>query len=410
MKSFSASTIRVPGALAIAILVALAVAAGTTGCGKGSLEKGLSGPVPATPEELIAELQTEKEKVDRVSDEMMQRIEAFNASRGPGDKRLEFSEIFFSDLSPEQRDVLDQLLAEEKNPTYRNLLSRIIEDRNQIQGLQDRVLRLEQQLNDKFIIARKGDTHLTLAHDYLISEGVSEEQAKDLLNQIDLSEDLIPGFKIWYNYDKEKGTFKTYVTQGEAGQTPLAVKRAVKRKLIGERDEAVAKAQALEQTKSALEQDISQLEVDIKGLEDRRSTLEVQVADLDARNQDLQARGDRLESDLEFKRNSLFYHADSAKVLANQGVLTRFLKNLKDVKGVTFEDAVDLRQARSITFDPQAYGLKSISGLELLPGVYQEGRDYSVQVDDDGRNATLTINDPEIFKQQRVLIALRGQS
>ena len=84
-------------------------------------------------------------------------------------------------------------------------------------------------------------------------------------------------------------------------------------------------------------------------------------------------------------------------------------RNLKDVKGVSFEESVDLRQARSISFSPEAYGLKSIKGLEILPGVYQEGRDYSVQVAEDGRNATVVFNDPEIFKQQRVLISLKGE-
>lgn len=408
MKSFVGRILGTSGISTLLVLLAVLVA-GSVGCGKGSLEKGLSGPVPASPQELMAELQTEKEKIDRVSDEMMKRIDAFNQSRGPGEKKLQFSEIFYSDLSPEQRDVLDQLLAEEKTPTYKNLLAKMIEDRKTVQTLQERVLKLEQQLPDKFAIAHKGDTHYLLAHDFLMGEGVSEEKAKELLNQIDLNEDLVPGFKVWYNYNKDDDTFKTYVTQGEAGQTPLAVKRAMKRKLIGERDVAMARAAALEQTKSSLQNDVSRLETDISSLEDRKSSLEVNVADLEGRNSDLQARGDKFEADLAFKQNSVFYHADNAKTLADQGVLTKFLKNLKDVKGIAYEDAVDLRQARSITFTPQTYGLKSIKGVELLPGLYQEGRDYSIQVAEDGGNATLVFNDPEIFKQQRVLISLKGE-
>jgi hypothetical protein len=393
-----------------AMLVAGLLIAGSAGCGRGQIEQGLSGPVPSNPQELMAELQTEKQKIDHTSDEMIKRIEAFNASRGPGEKKIQFSELFYQDLSPEQRDVLDQLLQQEKNPSYKNLLTSIIDDRKTIQTLQERVLHLEQQLNDKFVIAKKGDTHYKLAHDYLTSEGVTEEQAKDLLKQIDLNEDLTPGFKVWYNYDKENGTFKTYVTQGEAGQTPLAVKRAIKRNLIGERDAAMAKATALETTKKGLEQDISRLETDVRGLEDRRSTLEVQVADLEGRNNDLQSRGDRLEADLAFRQNSLFYHADSEGSLAQQGVLTRFLKNLKDVKGISYDETLDLRQAKSISFTPEAYGLKKIRGLEIWPGVYREGRDYTVQVSEDGRTATVVINDPNVFRQQRVLIALRGET
>jgi len=407
MKSLGVKGFGVLG-LGVAFALVL-VLAGTAGC-KGQIEKGISGPVPSSPQELMAELQGEKEKIDHSSDEMMKRIEAFNAARGPNERKIQFSELFYQDLSTEQRDVLDQLLQEEKNPSYKNLLSRIIEDRKTIQTLQERVLRLEQQLDDKFAIAKRGDSHFKLAHDYLVEQGVTEEQAKSLLNQIDLNEELVPGFKVWYNYDKENGTFKTYVTQGEAGQTPLAVKRAMKRKLVGERDAAMARASALEQTKKTLEKDVARLETDVHGLEDRRSNLEVQVADLDARNANLQARGDQLDTDLQFRKNSVFYHADSEQSLASQGILTRFLKNLKDVKGISYDESLDLRQAQTISFTPGAYGLKKIRNIEVWPGVFQEGRDYSLQVSEDGGAATIVINDPNVFRQQRVLFALRGDT
>ena len=350
------------GALGLGAITLALVAVGSAACSKGELEKGLSGPVPSNSQELMAELQAQKERIDRASDDMMKRIDQFNATRSPGEKKVQFSEVFYSDLNPEQRDVLDQLLKEEKNPSYKNLLTQIVADRTKIQDLQDNVTHLEQRLNDQFVIAKKGDTHYALAHDYLINEGVSEDKAKELLSQIDLSEDILPGFKIWYNYDPEKDTFKTYVTQGDAGQTPLAVKRAVKRQLIGERDAAVAKATALEQTKAELEGDISGLRDDIKDLEDRRDNLSVQVADLEARNDQLQQHTEELSSDLESRRNSMFYHAGSEKTLAQQGVLTRFLKNLKDVKGVSFDESIDLRQAQTINFTPENYGLKSIKG------------------------------------------------
>ena len=408
----NASTVRVPRGIAPALAAALALAllAGLTACGQGSIEKGLTGPVPSNPQELMTELQTQKERIDKLSDGMMERINQFNASRGPNDRKVQFSELFYTDLSPEQRDVLDQLLQEEKSPTYKNLLSRIIEDRNTVQSLQDRVLRLEQQLPDKFIVAKKGDTHFKLAHDYLVGEGATEEASKELLNQIDLNEDLIPGFKVWYNYDKDKNTFRTYVTQGEAGQTPLAVKRALKRKLINERDTEKARADGLEQTKTQLETNIAALETDISTLTDRRTQLETEVADLERRNSDLQTRGDTLQSDLEFRQNSLFFHANTEKALAQQGILGKVLKNLRDVKGVTYERTLDLRQAQSITFTPETYGLNNISKVEMWPEIYQEGRDYTVAVSDDGMQATVTINDPQLFKQQRVLFAIRGQA
>ena len=93
-------------------------------------------------------------------------------------------------------------------------------------------------------------------------------------------------------------------------------------------------------------------------------------------------------SDLESRRNSMFYHAGSEKTLAQQGVLTRFLKNLKDVKGVSFDESIDLRQAQTINFTPENYGLKSIRGIEVWPEAFKEGRDYTVQVSEDGGQQT----------------------
>ena len=41
-----------------ALLAGALLVAGSVGCNQGALEKGLSGPVPATPQELMAELQS----------------------------------------------------------------------------------------------------------------------------------------------------------------------------------------------------------------------------------------------------------------------------------------------------------------------------------------------------------------
>ena len=393
--------VALSGALAIAGLVA---------CGQGAIDRGLTGQVPATSQELIEELQEQKERIDRTTDQMMERINAFNQKQGPQGRKVQFSELFYTDLSPEQRDILDELLETEESPSYRLLLTRIGEDRDSIQGLQEKVLHLEQRLPDKFVLVKQGDSHYNLAQSFLESQEVNEERSVELLKQIDLSEDLIPGFKVWYNYDPDQDSFRTYVTQGEAGHTPLAVKRAVKRKLVGERDVAIAQAAVLEERKTVLEEDIARLEVDVSGLENRREHLEGRVSDLVTRNSDLQSHVDRVEDDLEYKQNSVFYHANTRHALAEQGILTRFLKNLKDVQGITYDEALDFRQANSISFSPEEYGLTSIRDIELWPKGFQEGRDYTVQVSEEDGTATVVFEDPKVFKEKRVLLAIRGRT
>ena len=66
---------------------------GSVGCGKDELEKGLSGPVPSNPQALMTELQQQKERIDKASDGMLKRIDQFNASRGPSEQKITFSEI-----------------------------------------------------------------------------------------------------------------------------------------------------------------------------------------------------------------------------------------------------------------------------------------------------------------------------
>jgi chromosome segregation ATPase len=389
--------------LGAALVIAL-----LSGCSR--TDDGLSGPVPTSPEALIAELEAEKDRIDKRTDAMMERIEVFNASRAPGDRNVEFSELFYSDLAPEQRSILDELLAEEKRPSYKNLLTRIIEDRDRIKQMTDRIQYLEQRLPDNFVIVKAGQTHYDLAMEYLANEGVDAAKSRQLVDEMGLQEDLVPGFKVWFNYFKEEDKFKTYVTRGEAGQTPLAVARASKRNLIHERDVAVARATALEETKATLETDITRLMGDVHSLEDRKAELNIQVADLEARNQDLNEKGQKLSEDLSLTQNSMYYYANSQQALAEQGVLSRFMKNLKDVKGISYDESLDLRQSTSINLEAQPYGLTEIKDVAIWPEIYQAGRDYTVEVADDGQSARVEIIDKNMFKKQRVLIALSGKS
>ena len=72
------------------------------------------------------------------------------------------------------------------------------------------------------------------------------------------------------------------------------------------------------------------------------------------------------------------------------------------------DQSVNLTRQTSITLEPGAYGLEEIRSVRLLPSIYQEGRDYSVEIDADRSNARLVILDPDVFKGKEVLLALHG--
>ena len=333
------------------------------------------GPGTAsTSDELLTQLQQDRTQIDQTSDTMMKRIEMFNASRKPGERTLQFSEIFTQDLNPEQRDILDTLVQQERDISYKALLEKIIADRDAIRGLQEKVMHLEQTLPDKFVVAKRGDSHQKLAMAYLTGEAqLDEAKAKEHLKQIDQSDELLAGNQVWFFYDPQKDTFRTYVTAGDAGQTPVTVRRARTRELVKERN----------------------------AYKKERDTAHEQVASL-------QSDKSHLEDELVARQNSLFYHADSDQNLRQQGVLTSVLKRIRDVKSVSFDQSVNLSQETTITLDPRTYGLDQIRTVRLLPSIYQEGRDFSVEIESDRSSARLVILDPEVFKGKEVLLALNG--
>jgi len=381
------------------LLAAMAVVV-SIGCSQG-LNLGL-GSTPSTPEELLAQLKDHQQKIDKATEDMLTRINEFNQKRKPGERTIQFAEIFTQDFSDQQRDVLNQMISEEKDVSYKSILQQIVSDREAIQGLQEKVMHLEQSLPDQFTVAKKGDKHHDLAMNYLTNEAkLDEAKAKALLDQVDQSDELVAGNKVWFFYDSGRDTFRTYITQGEAGRTPLAVRRAMKRKLIGERDTAItqrdeaatARDEAV-RTVNDLQQLKTGLESDIAVLQENKAALESSVA--------------RLSADLSFRQNSMFYHAANVQELKGQGVLSGVLKRVQDVKPVNYDTALDLREANTITLAPAAYGLDRIVKVRMLPNIFQEGRDYRIETSEGSGVAKIVILDTELFKGKEVLVAVGG--
>jgi len=393
MKSKNPASVA--GALiGILMMLSLTFIAGTIGCSRGP-DLSFSRSTPATPEELLVELKDHQQKIDKATEDMLHRIDQFNQTRKPGERTIQFAEIFSQDFTDQQKEMLNQMISAEKDVSYKSILQQIVSDRDTIQGLQEKVMRLEQSLPDSFVVAKKGDRHHNLAMNYLLNDAkVDEAKAKTLLKEVDQTDELVAGNKVWFFYDPSRDTFRTYVTQGEAGQTPLAVRRAMKKQLITERDQAASARDEAVRTVNDLQQVKSTLESDIAVLQQNKAALEASV--------------DRLSSDLAFRQNSLFYHAANTRELKDQGVLSTVLKRVQDVKPVNYDSALDLRQTNTITLAPSSFGLERIVKVRMLPNIFQEGRDFKVETSEDSGVATVTILDTELFKGKEVLFAVGG--
>lgn len=379
-------------AASVLLLVVAAIALGSMAC---TQDLKFSKAVPKTPEELLAELKTHQEKIDAATDATMKRIEEFNQTRKAGERTIHFSEIYGQEFTDAQRDVLNQMIAQEKDVSYKSLLEHIVADRNELQALQEKVMHLEQALPDKFVVVKKGDRQKDLAMNYLVNEmQLPPEKAKTLLAEADQTDELVPGNKVWFAYDPKDDTFRTYVTRGEAKQLPLALRRANQRNLIGERDTARTERDTAQAEVSQLQQVKAGLETDISMLQANKASLEDSVA--------------RLSSDLAFRQNSLFYHAANERSLKDQGVLSPVLKRVKDVKPLQYEASLDLRQGSTISLEPRLFGLASIDRIRLLPPIFQEGRDYTVETSEATGTAKVVILDPDLFKGKEVLVSVGG--
>jgi hypothetical protein len=115
-----------------------------------------------------------------------------------------------------------------------------------------------------------------------------------------------------------------------------------------------------------------------------------------------------LEADLARRANSVFYHADAEQALKDQGVLSPVLKKVKDVAGVQYDESLDLREGTTITLLPEHYGLTKIRDVRMLPSIYQEGRDFTVEASEDGTSARIVILTPDAFRGKEILLAVRG--
>ena len=115
-----------------------------------------------------------------------------------------------------------------------------------------------------------------------------------------------------------------------------------------------------------------------------------------------------LYSDLSFRKNSLFYHAANVRELKDQGILTRVLKKVQDLRDVNFDAALDLRRDTTITLRPEVFGLDRITKVKMLPQGYQEGRDYTITPMESG-DMKIVIKETDLFRGKEVLLAVGGR-
>ena len=299
-------------------------------------------------------------------------------------------------LTDEQKKVLEDRIKNEKNSSYQALLQEVIDKDKSIKDLDSKLAKLKAEL-PKPDIARPGDSHYGLAIRFLRKKGLSEAEAKKLVSRVNIMERLAPGFEVYHFY--ANGVYGTWVSQGRASISPSDLIRQDREKIEGERDEAVAQSEKLQEDVQDLQDQKQKIQEEIAGLQTERANLIEEQTKLQASN------ATQLAS-----LNSLHYVVGNRATLKEQGIIEipifakdRAGKNWRDD---VFTQSLDLRSGHTIIIKASELGLKKIGKVNVVPGSYIKDEHYKLTISEDKQTATIDLLTPARFKNDKVVFAV----
>jgi predicted nucleic acid-binding Zn-ribbon protein len=307
-------------------------------------------------------------------------------------------------LTPEQTKILEQRLKNEQGVAYRDLLADILNKQQAIEDMQVKVQDLERALPSPVDVAR-GQRHFDIAMSYLTKDkGLDANAAKKLVQQVNLMDELVPGFKVW-NFYKE-GVYGTFVTQGEARVSPYGVIQHAKQTLINEKNTAVTERDGLARDKAALNAELADLTAKRDQLTQDVTLLQAEREELNQKVSSLQGTADDLQSQM----NSVFYRIGYRKSMVSEGyvqshwygkpVLAKFAE-------ADYPQRLDLRSSDAISFTAADAGVPQIRRVRLAPGSsFKEGTDYAVSIAAGGDQATVQLLNKSKFRAARSMMVV----
>jgi hypothetical protein len=363
-----------------------------------------------TFQELVTELDQTEQEIRSKQEEIHKKVQAYNAAHP--DKPIDTSSLDKMMLDPSQAEELSRLLGEEKNVSYQGLVKELVEARKQIDTLQERARSLQERLPAPYTV-REGDTHVEVALRYLMeNHQVSAQQARELVEQTALVEELHEGFQIWMLY--QEGTFGTYVTQGTSKVSPGRAQRLARQRIAQQITNLTQERDTARFISDSLRVVQADLEENLVFLRDEQSRLASEIAALKQAREEALAQmqiSEQQRQDLEKRVNSLLYEVDTMESWKDKKVIKDPFfggPRVESLDQVAFSMAQDLRESSTLTFEVSEFpNLKRIKRVEVYPRAFKEGQEYAVSVDETGTQAQVQILKPDAFAGQKVIFALR---
>lgn len=348
--------------------------------------------------EMVQKISKMEQDVNSKQDEMNNLLRQYQLQGGK-----DVGKLVGKTLSPEQKAVLEQKLQKEEGIAYKDLLQDILKKDKEVEDLKVQIQDLEKKLPNA-VVAKRGDSHFNMCMAFLKEKGVDPKEAKKLIYQNNIMEELVPGFKVWHFYDE--GVYGTFVTQGEASVSPYRVVQQAKQKIIDEKDHAVSQKDALAKEKATLTEQVAELEA-------KRNQLNQDVAMLQAEREELLKKMQEvkdLSEELKSKLNSVYYRVGDRQSLIKEGLVKDpwyGQPTLQNFKEESFPSRFDLRNGDSITVTAEEAKVAKINKVKLAPGnVFKDTQDYSVTISADGKQATIKMLNKDKFKAERTMAVL----
>jgi hypothetical protein len=336
------------------------------------------GRAPADAVQSLADLSTEYETLQQQAEQTNKRIvDALGKYQKRGGK---LPPNFGPNLTDEQRQMLAERIQQERAGT-RALLQDIIDRDKQIRELRVRAAAMSAQLPDH-VTAKDGDRHDRVAMNYLISKGVSAQQAFNIVSQLNLEDALVPGFTVWTLYSN--GQFGTWVTKGSATVSPQEHQRRLTKLLEDERDAANRTAEDLRSQ--------------VKGLQDQATNASAEAGALMTMLQKAEAERKAALA----TQNTVRYSLGDKKQLQKMKVVDGRFKLLSLAQADVF--SLNVAEKTTISVSATDLGLKKIKKVTLVPEVFVPGTDY--QLDQDGASATVRLVNLDKFRANQFVIVV----
>lgn len=167
---------------------------------------------------LVQKIDQKNQDINSKQSEITELIRKYNQNVPEG-KRVD---IVFGDtamgMNVKQKQIVEDLLKQEKDVTWNGLLKEIIQKNDEISSLKEEIFKVQKQLPKPYDVKR-GDTHEKVCMKYLLEvEKLDKKKAEELVDKVRLIEELLPGFQVWLFYKDD--VFGTFVTQGKAKISP----------------------------------------------------------------------------------------------------------------------------------------------------------------------------------------------